>query len=84
MYGILVGLGFLLVGLALAVNFKGIATKHVALSSRLVGPVSPHRKAEKVAQRQVGMVRMERMLGGVFAAFGLYAVGWAVWDLLFG
>lgn len=80
------GLVFL-VGFTLAINFKGIATKHVAMASRLVGPLSPFRRgvsAEKLAQRQVDQVRTERMVGALLALLGLWAIVSCLWQLTFG
>ncbi|GAA0744052.1 hypothetical protein GCM10010199_71970 [Dactylosporangium roseum] len=67
------GLLFVVVGLALATDFRGITTKHIALASNLVRPISPLRKGrteQDLQQRQFLLVVLERLLGCMFVLAG--------------
>lgn len=84
---ILIGLAVALFGLGYATNFKGLATKHVALSSRFIAPVSPLRKditPEKLARRERDAVRTGRMGAALMFLLGAYITGNALWHLLLG
>ncbi|MFF5225885.1 hypothetical protein [Dactylosporangium sp. NPDC000521] len=76
------GLVLTVVGLVAATNYKGLVTKHVALSSRLVAPFSPFRRGvpdERLARREARTVLLERMLGAVLFLWGLGAIVSTLW-----
>jgi hypothetical protein len=66
-YGIGVGLALALFGLALAVDFKGIATRHVSLTRAFMQGVVRRRLRRPLAP----LVIMERCAGVVFAVVGV-------------
>ncbi|GAA2600629.1 hypothetical protein GCM10010399_34300 [Dactylosporangium fulvum] len=79
-----VGLLLVLLGLILATDFRGITTKHIALSSNLVGPISPFRRGrteDDLRQRQFLFVVLERLLGCLFVLMGAGLVVAAVISL---
>lgn len=83
---ILIGVMMSAIGFVLAINLKGIVTTHVAISSRAVGSLNPLRRglsAERLAQRENDMVRLERAIGTILLLFGLFVLARGVWDLLF-
>ncbi|GAB3852623.1 hypothetical protein ACFPIJ_64340 [Dactylosporangium cerinum] len=84
---IVVGLVLMIVGLVLGVNYKGLVTKHIAMSSRFVAPFSPLRRGvstERLARRESNMVLLERLLGAVLFLWGLGAIVSTLWHWIFG
>jgi hypothetical protein len=75
-----IGLVLLLIGLALATNFRGLTEKHVDISLKWSFPVErrpPFRwisMRNYEARRRVGMF-IDRIIGAVFALFGLSTLG---------
>lgn len=72
------GLIFAIVGAALASNYRSVTTRHVALSMRLVRPMSPLRRErwteDRWARRLARFVAFERVSGIVFGLFGVAVV----------
>ncbi|MEH0931380.1 hypothetical protein [Micromonospora sp. CPCC 205558] len=70
---------FIVIGAALASDYRGIATKHIELSMRFVRPVSPFRwEDEQLARRRAFFIVFDRLFGMMLTLAGvgmLVAVG---------
>ncbi|WP_157742631.1 hypothetical protein [Micromonospora chokoriensis] len=70
---------FLVIGPALASDYRGIATKHIELSMRFVRPVSPFRwDDDQLARRRAFFIVFDRLLGVMVTLAGvgmLFAAG---------
>lgn len=66
-FDILLGVFVILMGLALAADYRGIATKHIEMSSRTVRPVSLSRRIpwedDRLVRRRARFVILDRILG---------------------
>lgn len=73
LFSIVLGVVLSVVGAALAVNYRGIATKHVEMSMSFVGPVSPFRggrSGTQLERRRDFFVLLDRIIGLLLALFG--------------
>ncbi|WP_422735692.1 hypothetical protein ACN263_18760 [Micromonospora sp. WMMD729] len=70
---------FIVIGVALASDCRGIATKHIELSMRVVRPVSPLRwEDDQLARRRAFFIVFDRLFGVMMTLAGvgmLVAVG---------
>ncbi|GIJ22416.1 hypothetical protein Vlu01_30400 [Micromonospora lutea] len=75
-----------LIGLALAADFRGIATRHVELSDRFVGSVGRFRRKgwtqDRLVRRRARFVALDRVIGGVTTLAGVGALVAVISDLL--
>ncbi len=74
MLGLVWGVLLVLVGLALATDWRGVATRHVELTMRFVRPVSPFKRIgwsdERIVRRRDRFVILDRILGLIILLFG--------------
>lgn len=67
MIGMVLGILFVALGLALALDYRGVATKHVAFSMGLVRPLTLSRRLERMDERLVRrrrlFVALDRLIG---------------------
>ncbi|CCH15819.1 conserved exported hypothetical protein [Micromonospora lupini str. Lupac 08] len=62
--GLLVGVLLILIGAALASDYRGIATKHIELSMQTVRSVSPFRWTDdRLARRRARFIAFDRLFG---------------------
>ncbi|SCL28599.1 hypothetical protein GA0074692_2570 [Micromonospora pallida] len=72
--GLLWGAVLIAIGVALATDYRGVATKHIELASRVVYPLGPSRRAgwmdERLVRRRARFVVFDRIFGGMVAVSG--------------
>lgn len=69
------GVLLIMVGAALAYDYRGIATKHVELAERIVRPVSPFRWSdERLARRRAFSIMFDRLFGVLVVGVGLVSL----------
>ncbi|MEV4811849.1 hypothetical protein [Micromonospora avicenniae] len=76
--GVLWGALLVVIGVALAANYREIATRHIGLAERVVRPFSPARRtswtAERLARRRNRFVVLDRLSGVVITLLGTLAL----------
>lgn len=76
--GLLWGVILIVVGSALAADYRGIATKHIELASRLVHPFSPSQRPswtdDRLVRRRARFIVFDRIFGGVVILLGAVAL----------
>ncbi|MEV5817699.1 hypothetical protein ACFYMB_01385 [Micromonospora haikouensis] len=76
--GIVFGILLILVGVALAADYRGLATRHIELSMRTVRPISPFKRkgwmGEELVRRRSRFVVFDRFFGGVMVFLGMVAL----------
>lgn len=74
MLGLVWGVLLVLVGLALATDWRGVATRHIELAMRFVRPVSPFKRIgwsdKRIVRRRDRFVILDRILGLIILLFG--------------
>ncbi|MEO3742306.1 hypothetical protein [Plantactinospora sp. B5E13] len=69
------GVLLIMVGATLAHDYRGIATKHVELSERVVRPLSPFRRSdEQRARLRAFSVMFDRLFGVFMMGLGLVSL----------
>lgn len=62
--GLMLGLLLIVIGVALANDYRGIATKHIELSMQTVRPLSPFRWTDdRLARRRARFIVFDRLFG---------------------
>lgn len=70
--GPLLGLLFIVIGASLAGDYRGIATKHMELSMRIVRPLSPFRWTDdRLARRRTFFIVFDRLFGVLMILAGV-------------
>lgn len=81
MLGLVWGILLVLVGSALAINYRGVATRHIELAMRFVRPVSPSNRMswsdERIVRRRARFIVLDRILGVmiILAGSGSLVIG---------
>ncbi|WP_433538065.1 hypothetical protein ACQPZK_10245 [Micromonospora sp. CA-249363] len=72
---IVLGLLLVTIGLVLALDYRGVATKHIALAMSAVHPLTPSRKLEwqdeRLVERRRRFVLLDRLVGVLIVPAGL-------------
>ncbi|MFI6242358.1 hypothetical protein ACIBEF_21030 [Micromonospora sp. NPDC050795] len=72
MLGLIWAMLFIVIGVALAGDYRGIATKHIELSMRFVRPVSPFRgDDDQLARRRAFFIVSDRLFGVMVTLAGV-------------
>lgn len=70
--GLLWGVLLIVIGVALASDYRGIATRHIDLSMQIVRPVSPLRWTdERLARRRTRFILFDRVFGVLIILMGV-------------
>jgi hypothetical protein len=73
--GLVLGVLLVVLGAALATDYRGIATKHVDLSMQMVRPLSPFRWTEdRLARRRARFIVLDRFIGALTIVSGAMAL----------
>jgi hypothetical protein len=76
--GLLWGVLLIMVGVALAVDYRGIATRHIGLAMRVVRPFSPFRRTgwthDRLARRRARFIAFDRLFGVLIILLGAVAL----------
>ncbi|GAB3845463.1 hypothetical protein GCM10029963_23800 [Micromonospora andamanensis] len=73
--GLVLGVLLVVLGAALASDYRGLATKHVDMSMRTVRPISPFRSTEdRLARRRARFIVLDRIIGALTSASGAMAL----------
>lgn len=71
---IMLGVLFVAIGLALALDYRRIATKHIALAMHVVRPLTPSREIEwmdeRLVRRRKFFVLLDRLIGTLIVPVG--------------
>ncbi|MFI5490517.1 hypothetical protein [Micromonospora echinaurantiaca] len=72
MLGLLWGVLLIVIGAALASDYRGIATKHIELSMQVVRPVSPFRWTDdRLDRRRARFIVFDRLFGVLMILMGV-------------
>ncbi|MEW2429769.1 hypothetical protein AB0877_17300 [Micromonospora sp. NPDC047644] len=70
--GLLLGVLFIVIGAALASDYRGFATKHIELSMQVVRPLSPFRRTDdRLARRRAFFIVFDRLFGVLMIVAGV-------------
>ncbi|QKW14103.1 hypothetical protein [Verrucosispora sp. NA02020] len=81
--GLVFGVLLIVIGTALASDYRGVTTKHVDLSTRFIRPLNPFRSSDdRIVRRRARFVLLDRFIGALIVLAGVGGLAAAVHLLL--